>query len=208
MKVVRTSFPKVHGEAPEAKRLRYEDWVVQTHHAAIDAQYAQTGKVDASHTDPEYAAVMYQPGRTPAVSRPSKSLAVAARCWQCVGGDDDEADAVQGWSRVTNCAAKHCALWSVRPYQAADVKMPAVRRTDIVLKDSGVHPLDHGAKAVAHPGNRSLAVKGYCHQCCGGRPEMAVMREVALCRVGNCALWRVRPGQAASAASPTDGSSV
>jgi hypothetical protein len=198
MKIVRGSFPKGEpGPTPQARRAGYERWVIDTHAAQIAAQREREGKEDASHMDPEYAAVMAQPNHDATMTRPSKAAAVAARCWQCVAGEDSEADEAQGWSRVTQCKTTACALWSVRPHQPAGEKVVRVRREDIKLKAQRIHPLDHGAKAVANPGNRPMAIKGYCHQCCGGRPNVSTMDEVSGCRVAQCALWVVRPVKAA-----------
>ena len=101
----RGSFPIVRGEAPAAKRTRWERWLIETHDAAV------ADSVEDRHLDPEYDAVMAQPEHGSAI-RPSQALAIRARCWQCVSGDDDEGGTV----RIANCATPRCPLWSVRPY--------------------------------------------------------------------------------------------
>lgn len=185
----RGSFPKAeHAESADHRRHRYEAWIITTHQAALAIDAARD-ESDTRHLDPEHDAVMAQPNRSSA-SRPSQALSVRARCWQCVAGDADDG----GTKRIKNCASQRCALWSVRPYQDDAAKIVRRSRRDIRLLDSGIHPQDHGAKALAHPGNRPMAVRGYCHQCMGGRPDTTTMREVAACRVANCALWPARPG--------------
>ena len=197
----RGSFPKVpHKEAPQDKRRRYEEWLIATRKAALATDAARAEGPQTSHLDPEYDAVMAQPNHGKA-TRPSKTLSVRARCWQCVSGDDDDG----GTTRIKECVSQGCALWSVRPYQEEDSKVPRRSRAVIKISEAGVHRLDHGAKALAAPGNRSLAVRGYCHQCAGGTPDISTMRDVADCRVAHCALWVVRPG--AGEDDPDDGAS-
>ncbi|MBK1683401.1 hypothetical protein [Rhodoferax fermentans] len=191
----RGNFPKgIAGEPAQAKRLRYEDWLIATRERLLTgAEFAaQLGGAteDRKHLDPEFDAVMYQPGRTAAVTRPSKTLAIRARCWQCVSGDDDDG----GTTRIAVCSSTGCALHSVRPYQPEGARVKRLPRADADVSGAGLHRLDHGAKAVANPGNIGLAVRGYCHQCCGGRSDVGTMREAQGCAVANCGLWRVRPG--------------
>lgn len=182
----RGRFPRgPHNETPEAKRLRYEKWLIETRNAALVAIAETTGR--EQHLDPEYDAVMRQPGRTEGVSRPSVKQAIRARCWQCEAGDGDEG----GTARIGDCAATDCALWSVRPYQG-DAKVARLKRIDVDL--SGLHRNDHAGKALANPGNMRMAVRGYCQQCAGGQVDVLTQREVHNCLVAHCALWRVRAG--------------
>ena len=44
----------------------------------------------------------------------SRALAIAAKCWDCQGGD---ADPHPRW-RIGNCQITDCPLWPLRPYQA------------------------------------------------------------------------------------------
>ncbi len=46
----------------------------------------------------------------------SRSLAIRAKCYDCVGQDCDP-----GWrARITDCNAPTCPLWPLRPYQKGD----------------------------------------------------------------------------------------
>ena len=183
----RGNFPK--SREPESaleERERYERWIVETHHSIIaDAKRRAADDerwLETRHIDPEYDAVMLQPEYKPDASHPSKKAAIRARCWQCQAGDTDEG----GTQRIKTCSSTDCALWSVRPYQEGPRPQVSVPVPASVF--------DHGAKALANPGNRAAAVKGFCHQCCGGQPDKLTMREVYSCAIGQCAMWRVRPG--------------
>lgn len=184
----RSRFPRgLPSEAPEARRMRWEEWLIETRKQALAAPWKAHEEKDGQHLDPEYDAVMYQPGRTDGVSRPSVKLAVRSRCWQCVAGDSDEGGTV----RIAECKERGCALWSVRPYQGT-ARVPRLKRADAKLE--GISRNDHAGKALANPGNLRMAVRGYCQQCCGGQPDVLTMRDVKTCTTVICGLWRVRPG--------------
>lgn len=176
-------------EKPETglqKRERYERWIVETHHSIIREEKKRAADeerwLETRHIDPEYDAIMLQPQYKANASHPSKKAAIRARCWQCQAGDTDEG----GTQRIKQCDNMDCALWSVRPYQEGPLPQQEV--------PDPVSVLDHAGKALANPGNRTAAVKGYCHQCCGGMPDKLTIREVRACTIGHCGLWRVRPG--------------
>lgn len=164
----RGSFPKVaHPETLEEKRARYEQWLIATKVAGV--------------VDPELDAVLAQSNRTGG-RRSSLKDAVRARCWQCVGGDEDEGGSV----RIRECASSDCSLWSVRPYKMKDEPLPAPREGEI---SEG----DHYGRAMASPGVRAIAIRAYCYQCQGGQRETNTMRMVTDCPAVTCATWFVRP---------------
>lgn len=211
----RGSFPHGEiGEPAETKRQRYERWVIDTRERItqeLSQQIEVLGDDDAAarnkHLDPEWDAVMAQPAHrldARPTARPSRKMSIRARCWQCVSGDDDEG----GTRRIHDCTSRGCPLWSVRPYQPEGARVPRVARAAIKLADIPLHRQDHAGKALTHPGNATLAIKGYCHLCGGGRADSTSMREVTACPAASCALWMVRPGAepetaADSAADPT-----
>lgn len=57
------------------------------------------------------------PRKTPveklASKKRSMTLAIAAKCWDCQGGD---ADPAPRW-RIGNCECTGCPLWNVRPHR-------------------------------------------------------------------------------------------
>lgn len=178
----RGSFPKgPPGESGQQRRTRYEGWLQTTRDKAIASREAT--ELDL---DPEHDAVMAQPPHG-SYTRPSQKLAIRARCWQCVSGDDDAA----GQRRIAECTLRKCPLWSVRPYmpKVTEDKPPLPPAID--MKD--VRRGDFAARAVAQPGSRALSIKGYCFDCMGGVKEVNTSRRIAACNVGHCALWAVRP---------------
>lgn len=182
MIVQRGDFPKGHaGEPVHAKRQRFVGWLKQTHDEAT-REYKDTG-IERHITDPEWKAAQH----------PIKTSCIEAKCWTCVHGADPDADPDrQGWALVTHCSTVSCEFHSVRPYQPKGAKVPRLRRSDVSLE--GLHPQDHSAKALANPGNRKLAIRGFCYSCCGGHPGATTMREVAACTVVVCPIWPIRPG--------------
>lgn len=197
----RGSFPHgPAGEAAQAKRLRYEAWLIGAHADIIaaqgqdDALEAEGDDADGQkrHLDPLYRAAVAHP-RHSAVSRASKKAAIAARCWECLGCDDDF-HAPAGKERIKACASVACELHSVRPYQPEGTIVPLVPMTQVAV--NALRADDHRAKAMANPGSRALAIKGYCHSCCGGVREVNTMRLVRDCAAATCALFEVRPGLA------------
>lgn len=166
----RGSFPKApHPETPAEKRARYEAWVCGTHRERM--------------VDPEYDAVMAQPGRSDFM-HPNLKLAIRARCWQCSAGDDDAG----GVDRIRTCQVVKCPIWSVRPYQPEGAPAPAP-----AIAVSEVRRGDFAAAAVAKPGSRRRAITGYCFQCSGGVRQTNTMAAVQNCASSHCALWTVRP---------------
>jgi hypothetical protein len=182
MIVQRDDFPKgPAGEVPAARRERFVLWLKTTHDEAT-AAYRDTG-INLNITDPQLKAAQH----------PIKTNCIEAKCWTCVHGDDPQADPErQGWPLVTHCRTTRCELHSVRPNQPKGAKVPRLKRSDVSLE--GLHPQDHAAKALANPGNRKLAIRGFCFSCCGGHPGATTMREVAACTVVVCPLWPIRPG--------------
>jgi len=174
----RGSFPQGQkkDESNDVKRIRFEEWLIGTRE-----QLVRSGD-DQNHLDPEYDAVMSQPGYSANTSRPSVKKAIRANCWQCVSGNGEEG----ATQRIANCGHKDCPLWSVRPYQGGN-KIARLKFTDI--DKTGLNPRDYTAVALANPGNLRLALKGYCYDCCNG-----VMSEVRACPTVTCGLWRIRPG--------------
>jgi hypothetical protein len=210
----RGSFPRLprgQTETPQEQRLRYEQWLISTREQIdqgiypgaaaeppplselVACSFEEALDKDATNLDPEYDAVMYQPNNRGDVTRPSRKLAVRAKCWQCVSGDDEPG----GAERIRACTIKRCCLHPQRPYKLDGEKVTRVGRSQIDIKGAGFSPLDHAAKAQANPGNLVLAVKGFCSQCCGGRADMAAVREVRACTTATCGLWMVRPGATA-----------
>ncbi len=183
---IRGDFPK--GPADESaadKRLRYEQWVIETH-AALPPLKPGHRRI----LDPEFDAIMAQSYRWDDINNfpktGSKILAIKARCWQCVG-EDDEASNI---ASIAQCTARNCALWSVRPFQPKEDKIPNLPIKEVVRV--GFKKLDFLAKALAHPGSRPQAIKGYCHVCKGGESSHNTRRAVFDCADANCALWYCR----------------
>lgn len=171
----RGSFPKAKTpETTEQKRTRYEQWVLATRIPACVDPIA-----DAIDTVPHVAAAIGKP-----TTRASNMLSIRARCWQCVAGDSDAG----GTGRIADCASRDCALWSVRPYKTKDEPLPAP--VPVTAADGFGN---HQANALARPGARGYAIKGYCFSCCGGKRETSTMKAVANCPAVTCALWSVRP---------------
>lgn len=212
----RGSFPKgAAGETAQAARLRFEAWVRKTHDDIIaaddgsdvggDGDNAGAEQAEGRHLDPVWRAVVAHP-RYSAVSRASKKAAIAARCWECLGCDDDS-HSPAGKERIKACGAVACELHSVRPYQPDGSVVPLVPLTQTVAKvDTG--RTNHHAKALANPGSRALAVKGYCHSCCGGVHEVNTMQLVRDCTTASCALFEVRPGAMGFELSGSDGAAL
>lgn len=183
---IRGDFPK--GPADESaadKRLRYEQWIIETHDEALKRL-----KV-TRFTDPEYDSIkatnrQWSPQLGDYITS-SKIKDIKARCWQCVGIEDD--DAVNK-AAIAQCSARNCALWSVRPFQPAEEKIAYLRSDEVKKRD--FDDLDHLAKALANPGNRTQAIKGYCHECKGGGLTYKARQAVYDCADANCALWCVR----------------
>jgi hypothetical protein len=183
---IRGDFPAgPAGETPEQKRLRYEEWIIRTHDALPPLKPGHKRPAD-----PEYDAVKAQadhwgkPTRT--IKTFSKIKIIRARCWQCVGGADDH----KASASIANCTAQTCALWSVRPFQDADSQIPHLPTPNVIK--SGHHNLDHIGKALANPGNRSMAIKGYCHTCKGGGLDHKTQWAVWSCEAVDCAIWPVK----------------
>lgn len=183
---IRGSFPKGSAhETPEQTRLRYEEWVIQTHAALPPLKPGHKRPLD-----PEYDAIKAQSshwGKPHAGAKTgSKILSIRARCWQCVGGEDDP----KGQQAITNCTTRNCALWSVRPFQEAQSKVPNLPTSEV--DKSGIKNFDHLRKALANPGNRVMAVKGYCHECKGGGLDHRTRWAVWSCADAACALWPIK----------------
>jgi hypothetical protein len=183
---IRGDFPKGPAdETADNKRLRYERWIIETHDQAL-ARLKVT-----RFADPEREAILaqsYRWGRINEYTKTgSKILAVKARCWQCVGSEDDDAT---NKATIAQCSARNCALWSVRPFQPAEDKIPTLPIKEVVR--AGFKKFDFLAKALAHPGNRTQAIKGYCHECKGGESSRKTRYAVVDCADANCALWFFR----------------
>ncbi|MBH2010282.1 MAG: hypothetical protein I8H71_11325 [Xanthomonadaceae bacterium] len=181
---LRGSFPKGPAdETPEQKRLRYEQWVIETH------TQAQGDRSRLRTPDPEYDAIKAQSlhwGKPGANSKTaSRVLSIRARCWQCVGSEDEGA-----LQRISQCPSTSCALWSVRPHQDAQGKTPNLPTSEV--DKSGIKNFDHLGKALANPGNRIMAVKGYCHECKGGGLDHKTRQAVWSCADAACALWFIK----------------
>lgn len=137
-------------------------------------------------------------GKLAATNPKSISLAIAARCWQCVGGGADPAAVEQ----IKKCTIGDCALYPVRPYQAHGFKanIEVLRRSAPVLPPGKVaSPID---RARANPSSRALAVRACCYDCMGGQPvgrpnpNGNVKKHVGECATIRCALWDARPWKA------------
>ncbi len=134
-------------------------------------------------------------GKLAAKGSHRRPLAIAARCWQCVGGRDDPKPAEQ----IENCAQPRCALHPHRPYQSGGYKAnleTLKAQTPAIAANTVVSPLE---RAHLSPADRAQAVRGYCYECMGGQPAGQkhangnVRKLVGECSSAYCALWDVRP---------------
>ena len=191
----RGSFPKgPASEKPEAKRLRYEEWIIRTHE---DQPPLKPGH--KRPLDPEYDAIKAQSHHwgkrtstniTPlGISTVSRIKSIRAKCWQCVGGSDDP----QAKQSIASCTTQGCTLWSVRPFQDDASKVPKLLTKNV--NKSGHKKMDHRGKALANPGNQVMAIKGYCHTCQGGGIDQKTQQAVWACSASECALWPARAKQ-------------
>lgn len=112
----------------------------------------------------------------------SLRLAIRAKCWECVGKDDDP----NPRKEVAGCTAPQCPLWPLRPWQDGSPR-PKFRRDYIGKKDPRI-------AADADTASRAKAIKAKCFECMGGARKL--VRECPSNgegRTTRCPLWHVRP---------------
>lgn len=145
-------------------------------------------------------------GKLAASNSKSKALALAARCWQCVGGNDDSKPV----DRIRNCLISQCAIFPHRPYQEGSYTANLAARKDnapTIPPNTVVSPIE---RALANPASRPLAIRAYCYDCMGGQPKGCansngnVRQFIGECRSTQCALWDVRPWQNATTDDDTE----
>lgn len=182
---LRGAFPKIEEpETIEQKRQRYERWIIDTHHELL-----ATGKAGAKERDDAYQAVVNHPDHNPSMTHASLRHPIDAACWNCVNGDHD----FGGSDRIAGCQKTDCALFAFRPYVDERGTPEKKKFSDEAATELGIGRNNVSAKAAAFPGSLRLAVRGYCHACCGGGDSLDPVREAAACRTVTCSLWRVRP---------------
>lgn len=124
-----------------------------------------------------------------ASDRTSKAKAIHARCWQCVGANED------GNARrvISECTIHGCGLWHVRPYQSHDAILQHLMAAELLpplLTGVRAQPIQ---RATRNPKSKAAAIKAECHDCMGGGRDPSVNRSVADCNLFTCPLWDARP---------------
>ncbi len=70
--------------------------------------------METSNDKPHVTATKLNPIQRAKTKPKSKSLAIKAKCYECMGGPTPD----RGWrDLITNCTACECPLYDHRPYQ-------------------------------------------------------------------------------------------